>query len=116
MKEDELQALLNEAQSTRELALQLGVDYSTIVRRLNAMRKIQRSQIARNRRKVILLHDNARPHVAKEIKEALLNLEWEILLHPAYSPDIAPFDYHLFRSMQCGLSSERFSNVADVRK
>lgn len=44
VEEDKLQALLNEdsAQSTSELALQLGVDHSTIVRRLNAMGKIQK--------------------------------------------------------------------------
>ncbi|XP_024221635.1 histone-lysine N-methyltransferase SETMAR-like [Bombus impatiens] len=25
---------------------------------------------------------------------------WEILPYPPYSPDIAPFDYHLFRALQ----------------
>lgn len=48
---------------------------------------------------VILLHDNARPHTAKIVKAALQELEWEILSHPPYSPDLAPSDYHLFRSL-----------------
>ena len=30
-------------------------------------------------------------------------LKWEVLLHPPYSPDIAPSDYYLFRSMAHGL-------------
>ncbi|KAG5315239.1 MOS1T transposase, partial [Pseudoatta argentina] len=46
--------------------------------------------------KVILLHDDARPHVAKPVKTYLETLKWEVLPHPLYSPDIAPSDFHLF--------------------
>ena len=38
--------------------------------------------------KVILLHDNARPHVAKAVKKYLETLKWNVLPHPPYSPDI----------------------------
>jgi len=50
--------------------------------------------------KVILLHDNARPHVAKVVKKYLKMLKWDVLPHLPYSPDIAPSDYWLFRRMQ----------------
>lgn len=73
-------------------------------------------QIARNYRKVILLHDNARPYIVKKTKEALLDLKWEVLPHLTYSPDIAPSHYLLFRSMQHSLSGEHFSDITDVRK
>ena len=44
----------------------------------------------------ILLHDNARPHVARLTKEKLNQLKYEVLPHPPYSPDLSPTDYHFF--------------------
>ena len=43
--------------------------------------------------KVILLHDNARPHIAKVVKKYLETLKWDVSPHPPYSLDIAPSDY-----------------------
>lgn len=90
--------------------------YKCQLNKLNDELLRKRPAIASNRRKVILLHDNARPHTGKTVKETLTQLEWETLPHPAYSPDIAPSDYHLFRSMQHGLSGTRFRNVEEVRE
>jgi len=58
---------------------------------------------------VILLHDNARPHVTKLVKETLETPHWEVLPHAAYSLDYAPSDYHLFRSMAHALAEEHFT-------
>ena len=66
--------------------------------------------------KVILLHDNARPHVAQAVKDAIKDFKWEVLPHPPYSPDIAPSDYHLFRSMAHGLAEQRFQNRKEVQE
>jgi len=54
----------------------------------------------RNTSKVILLHDNARPHVTKVIKKYLETLKWDVLSHSPYFLDIAPSDYWLFRRLQ----------------
>jgi len=73
-----------------------GDRYRTQLMRLSRALKDKRSQYNERHDKVILQHDNARPHVAKVIKTYLETLEWEVLLHPPYSPDVAPSDYHLF--------------------
>ena len=68
------------------------------------------------RRKVILLHDNARPHVAKATQDHIFALGWELLPHAAYSPDMAPSDYYLFRSLQHHLADTHFVRLEEIRK
>ncbi|GBP19144.1 Mariner Mos1 transposase [Eumeta japonica] len=62
----------------------------------------------------ILVHDNARPHVAVPVKNYLKTLDWEVLPHLPYSPDTAPSDYHLFQSMAHALSEQRFTSYEDT--
>ncbi|KAG5325797.1 MOS1T transposase, partial [Pseudoatta argentina] len=57
-----------------------------------------------------------RPHVAKPVKIYLETLKWEVLPHPLYSPDIAPSDFHLFRSMAHGLADRRFHSYEEAQK
>jgi histone-lysine N-methyltransferase SETMAR len=66
--------------------------------------------------KVIIQHDNARPHVAKLTKAKIQELGWEVLPHPAYSPDLAPSDYHLFRDLQSNLDELHFENDEEAKK
>ena len=67
------------------------------------------------RRKVRLLHDNARSHTAKVTRQKLEELWWEVLLHPPYSPDLVPSNYHLFRSLRNHLVTKRFDNETDLK-
>ncbi|KAG5326294.1 MOS1T transposase, partial [Pseudoatta argentina] len=78
--------------------------------------KEKRPLYAQRHDKVILLHDNARPHVAKPVKTYLETLKWEVLPHPPYSPDIAPSNFHLFRSMARGLADRRFHSYEEAQK
>jgi histone-lysine N-methyltransferase SETMAR len=53
-----------------------------------------------NRKRVLLQQDNARPHTAKKTLQKIEELEGiELLPHPAFSPDLVPSDYYLFRSL-----------------
>ncbi|MBJ5594297.1 hypothetical protein JGG70_24330 [Salmonella enterica subsp. enterica serovar Typhimurium] len=76
----------------------------------------KRPQYDKRHDKVILLHDNAKPHVAKHVQEMLETLCWDVLPHSPYSPDIAPLDFHLFRSLRHCLSEQHFLSVADIQK
>ena len=57
----------------------------------------------------IIFHpDNACAHVARRVKNYLENSGWEVLPHPPYSSQLAPSNYHMFRSMRNALTGIRF--------
>lgn len=93
-----------------------GDRYRQQLVKLNRALKDKRPDYAKRHDKVIFQHDNARPHVAKPVKETLELLRWDVLPHPPYSPDIAPSDYYLFRSMQNHLSDQHFNFFEDIKK
>jgi len=68
-----------------------------------------------NKKGVVFHHDNVRPHVSMMTRQKLLRFGWDVLVHPPYSPDLAPSDYHLFRALQNNLNNKNFSSP-DVLK
>ena len=49
-------------------------------------------------------HDNAKPHVHKDVAAFLEAEEFTIMDHPPYSPDLAPCDFWLFDYIKQRLS------------
>ena len=47
-----------------------------------------------NRKTPKLLYDNTRSYVAQQTQGKLNELKIETVLHPPYSPDLSPTDYH----------------------
>lgn len=90
--------------------------YRRQLMRLSRALREKRPQYAERHEKVILQHDNARPHIARQVKQYLETLKREVLPHPPYSPDLAPSDYHLFRSMAHGLAEQHFQSYEDAKK
>lgn len=65
--------------------------------------------------KVIFLDDNCPAHTAKITQAKIKEMKWTKLVHPPYSPDLAPSDYYLFRNMKKELLNTRFDNNNDLK-
>ena len=65
--------------------------------------------------RVVFYHNNARPHTSLVTRQKLLELGWDVLPHPPYSPDLAPSDYFLFRFLQNSLNGKNFNNDDDIK-
>ena len=92
-----------------------GERYRTQLIRLKRAIAEKRSEYAIRHEAIIFHHDNARPHVAIPIKKYSKHSGWEVLPHPRYSPDLAPSDCHLFRSMQNALTGILFTSEQGIK-
>ena len=69
-----------------------------------------------NSKRIIFHQDNARLHVALMTRQKLLQLGWEVLIHPPYSPDTAPSDFHLCWPLQNSLNGKKFNPLEDCKR
>ncbi|GFW97093.1 mariner Mos1 transposase [Trichonephila clavipes] len=67
--------------------------------RLKLVTDQKRPELA-NRRGVVFYLDNARSNTSVLTRQKLWELDWKVLMHPPYSPDLAPNDYHLFLALR----------------
>ncbi|GBO39036.1 hypothetical protein AVEN_42412-1 [Araneus ventricosus] len=65
------------------------------------LRAIQTSGIA-------LIQDNAHPHNAFITEQLQEKFKWDISDHPAYSPDLATNDFHIFPELKNWLGGQSF--------
>jgi len=63
---------------------------------------------------VLILHDNARPHLSKDVRELLDRYSWEVVPHPSYRPDMSPPDFDLFPKLKINMRGVRFSTLEDL--
>ncbi len=85
-----------------------GPYYASIIERLrSAILEKRRGKV---RHGVLLLHDNAPVHKCNIVQAAIRHAGFVELNHPAYSPDIAPSDYHLFSNLKKILRGKNFSS------
>ncbi|GFU71427.1 putative DD34D transposase [Trichonephila clavipes] len=66
-----------------------------------------------NRRGVVFHQESPRPHTPVVTRQKLWKLDWKVLMHPPYSPDLAPNDYHLFLAFLNFLSDKKLGSRED---
>ncbi|KOX80832.1 Histone-lysine N-methyltransferase SETMAR [Melipona quadrifasciata] len=49
------------------------------------------------------------------VRNKLLSFDWDVLPHPPYSPNIAPCDYYLFRSLENSLRGKKYNTISDIK-
>nr|XP_012217247.1 PREDICTED: uncharacterized protein LOC105669078 [Linepithema humile] len=91
-----------------------GDRHSRQLLRLNEEIRRKRPYTDKGLRPVKLLHDNARPHVAKTVKETLLTLGWDVLPHQAPIMELFGMDSDRNNSVFPRLSLE-VENLAILR-
>jgi len=69
----------------------------------------------RSAESVCFLHDNARPHTAAMTTGTLEEMHWDVLPQPAYNPDLAPSDFHLFSPLKEALGEKRFRSDNEAK-
>ena len=59
-------------------------------------------------------HDNAPAHTSVAATAKLVELGYELLPHPPYSPDLAPWDFSFFPNLNKSLAGRKFESDGEV--
>jgi hypothetical protein len=77
---------------------------------LDPLSKWRRTQVGRTNRKLVMHADNGRPHMVKMTPQFMEQNSMQRAPHPAYSPDLVPFDFYLFGYVGQLLSGCQFAD------
>ena len=86
-----------------------GVYYANLLDQLRtAIRAKRRGNLSKG---VLLQQDNARVHTCKVAMDGVERNGYELIPHPAYSPDLAPSDFFLFPNLKKRISVDFISSL-----
>jgi len=86
--------------------------YAELLGRFDAELQKIRTHLAK--KKVLFHHDNAPAHTSALAKAKLVELGYELLPHPHYSPDLAQCDFFLFPNLKKSLAGQKFASNEEV--
>ncbi|GFR77565.1 transposase [Elysia marginata] len=66
--------------------------------------------------RTLLLHDNAGPHKERATTQSLRELGIRVLSHPAYSPNLALYDFWLLTILKNRLAGQKFDRIQNLTK
>jgi len=89
-----------------------GLYYAELLGRFAAELQNIRPHLAK--KKVLFHHDNAPAHISALAKAKLVELGYELLPHPPYSPDVAPCDFFLFPNLKKSLAEQKLASNEEV--
>ncbi|EZA51242.1 Histone-lysine N-methyltransferase SETMAR, partial [Ooceraea biroi] len=120
--DEKIKALVdaNRRITTREIAEKLNLSNSTVYDHLKRLGFVSKLDIwvPHNLKEIDLIRRiticDSLPHTSLVTRQ-LLQLGWDVLPHPPYSSDLAPSDYHLFRSLQNSLNNVNFDSNEGVK-
>lgn len=90
----------------------INADY--IMNQLDLLRTAVLSKRRIMRQRPFILWDNARPHASARTCAKVEELGFRRLNHPAYSPDLAIADFHLFGLMKMPMRGKAFTTRQEV--
>jgi histone-lysine N-methyltransferase SETMAR len=80
--------------------------------------KVKQALVTKQQKKLLkqvsFFPDNASSHMAAITQQKLADLHFEVLKQPAYSPHLAPSDYHMFPNLIKHLKGMKFSTIEDA--
>ena len=89
-----------------------GVYYAILLDQLRtAIREKRRGKLSKG---VLLQQDNARVHTCKAAMDAVERNGYELIPHPAYSPDLAPSDFFLFPNLKKDIRGLHYRSDEEV--
>ena len=89
-----------------------GVYYANLLDQLrSAIREKRRGKLSKG---VLLQQDNARVHTCKVAMVAVERNGYELIPHPACSPDLAPSDFFLFPNLKKDIRGLHFRSDEEV--
>ena len=93
--------------SSKEKSTITGAYYANSLDQMRtAIREKRRGKLSKG---ILLQQDSARVHTCKIATDAVERNGYELIPHPAYSPDLAPNDYFLFPNLKKDIRVQRRS-------
>ncbi len=90
-----------------------GQYYASLLKKLREqIKEKRRGTLAKG---VLLLHDNARVHSCGVSMATIKECSYELIPHAPFSPDTAPFDYHLFPNLKDDMRGKGFETDEEVK-